>query len=384
MKYDSEEISQTNKKILEYTKLKNLILDENNNVEDNEIIKEYCKYESFQIALISEVNSKGTEIKLEDLVKRQLYNCEDIDVIRLDGAILVLFKEVNNNRANRILSELKCKLDEKIRNQIFITLGSEVDKINKVKYSYQGAKKVLEKRYIFLERGIVSYKGIEESTNNSSLDVDTIISKIHSYVEICDVEKLNLEFRNLEELIIQKNYLEEQIKVMVIKLFLDLKQKLINDYDLNEIKMISNEEIVENIYSKISLRSTLNYLTEKFTYISQKIGTTSSENIIKRVTNYMNKNYYKDLKLEILAEIFNYNSAYLGKLFKSIVGENFNTHLDKIRIETAKSLLVEDKLKVYQVCEKVGYKNIDYFHSKFKKYVGISPLNYKKQYDGEV
>jgi two-component system response regulator YesN len=55
--------------------------------------------------------------------------------------------------------------------------------------------------------------------------------------------------------------------------------------------------------------------------------------------------------------------------------------LDKIRIEKAKYLLVEEKLKVYQVCERVGYKNIDYFHSKFKKYVGISPLNYKKQCD---
>ena len=58
---------------------------------------------------------------------------------------------------------------------------------------------------------------------------------------------------------------------------------------------------------------------------------------------------------------------------------SFNTYLDNIRIDQAKKLLMEDNLKVYQVCEKVGYKNIDYFHSKFKKYVGVSPLNYKKQ-----
>ena len=101
------------------------------------------------------------------------------------------------------------------------------------------------------------------------------------------------------------------------------------------------------------------------------------------MTGYINRNYYKDIKLESLAEIFNYNSAYLGKLFKSIEGESFNTYLDKIRIEKAKLLLVDDNLKVYQVCEKIGYKNIDYFHSKFKKYVGTSPLSYKKQFDKE-
>lgn len=66
-------------------------------------------------------------------------------------------------------------------------------------------------------------------------------------------------------------------------------------------------------------------------------------------------------------------------MFKNEVGENFNTYLDKVRIKEAKTLLLGEQLKVYEVSEKVGYKNIDYFHSKFKKYVGMSPMNYKKK-----
>ena len=61
-----------------------------------------------------------------------------------------------------------------------------------------------------------------------------------------------------------------------------------------------------------------------------------------------------------------------------------NTYVDKIRIEEAKKLLLEEHLKVYEVSERIGYKNIDYFHSKFKKYVGISPLNYKKQKESKI
>ena len=70
---------------------------------------------------------------------------------------------------------------------------------------------------------------------------------------------------------------------------------------------------------------------------------------MKRVVKYVEKNYYRDLKLKLLAEIFNYNSAYLGKAFKNYTGENFNTYLDKIRIEEAKKYLVNDKLKVYRI-----------------------------------
>ena len=382
---DHEKVWKINEELLKYNELQNIILDENDDIEENNPIKEgYYKYEKFQIALIDDIDIEVNKVKLEALVKKRLCNYKDIDIIKLESVILILFKDFNSNHTNKIILELKSKLDEKLKEQVFITLGSEVDNINKIKFSYREARQLMEKRFLFLERGIISREDIKENSNDNLTDFKVIISKIYSYFDINDIEKLNLEFRNIEELFIQRNYLEEQIKVMNIKIFLDLKQKLINDYDSNEINIISNEEIIENIYSKISLKSTIDYLLEKFTYFSEQIGTTSSDNIIKRVINYMNTNYYKDLKLEVLAEIFNYNSAYLGKLFKSIVGENFNTYLDKIRIEKAKTLLTEDKLKVYQVCDKVGYKNIDYFHNKFKKYVGISPLNYKKQCDKDV
>lgn len=112
--------------------------------------------------------------------------------------------------------------------------------------------------------------------------------------------------------------------------------------------------------------------------MANKICSNSSENTMKRILNYIEKNYYKDLKLELLAEIFCYNSAYLGKIFKSYVGQGFNGYLDKVRMEKAKILLAQGELKVYEVSEKVGYKSIDYFYSKFKKYIGVSPKEFKK------
>lgn len=45
-----------------------------------------------------------------------------------------------------------------------------------------------------------------------------------------------------------------------------------------------------------------------------------------------------------------------------------------------KKLISENKLKVYEISEQVGYKNVDYFHKKFKKYVGVSPAEYRKQF----
>ena len=97
---------------------------------------------------------------------------------------------------------------------------------------------------------------------------------------------------------------------------------------------------------------------------------------MKRILDYIDKNYAGEIKLESLASMFNYNCNYLGKLFKTKTGMYFNTYLDHVRIEKAKQLLGQG-FKVYQVVEKVGICDINYFYRKFKKYTGACPSAFK-------
>lgn len=48
------------------------------------------------------------------------------------------------------------------------------------------------------------------------------------------------------------------------------------------------------------------------------------------------------------------------------MGENFNSYVDHVRIKHSMELLCSSELKVYAIAEKVGYRNVDYFHIKFK------------------
>lgn len=105
----------------------------------------------------------------------------------------------------------------------------------------------------------------------------------------------------------------------------------------------------------------------------------SGISISRHILYYIDHNYRENLKLETIAPLFGYNSSYLGKIFTREVGETFNSYLDRIRIRRSKELLRDRSLKVYEVAEKVGYKNVDYFHKKFKKLVGESPAEYRKK-----
>lgn len=82
----------------------------------------------------------------------------------------------------------------------------------------------------------------------------------------------------------------------------------------------------------------------------------------------------------IASTILYTNVDYLGKIFKKETGMNFSHYVMEKRMELAKTLIMEGKKdRIYEVAEKVGYgSNSQYFSQVFKKYTGISPLEYKE------
>ena len=112
------------------------------------------------------------------------------------------------------------------------------------------------------------------------------------------------------------------------------------------------------------------------------IDSPSRESVMDGILNYIHHNYQENLKLGSIAELFGYNSSYLGKVFSKTTGKNFNSYVDEIRIENSKKLLKEYDYKVYEIAQRVGYTNVDYFHKKFKKYTGMSPAEYRREQSG--
>lgn len=169
------------------------------------------------------------------------------------------------------------------------------------------------------------------------------------------------------------------IKHFLADIFLQVKQAIMNTYSNIDIPFAHNSAIIELIENKYYLYEILHYFSEQFDMIIRAIGNNSSLSVFDDILYYINHNYQLSLKLESIAPLFGYNSSYLGKLFTQKMGYSFNTYLDEVRIGQATKLLADTDLKVYEIATKVGYKNVDYFHQKFKKQKGISPAEFRKQ-----
>lgn len=96
---------------------------------------------------------------------------------------------------------------------------------------------------------------------------------------------------------------------------------------------------------------------------------------VDKVLNYMVENYGKNLTLKELADYAQISPSYLGNIFKKITGKSTIDYLIDIRINKAKSLLM-DGLTVSETSKLTGFNDIFYFSKSFKKHEGISPSQY--------
>ena len=86
----------------------------------------------------------------------------------------------------------------------------------------------------------------------------------------------------------------------------------------------------------------------------------------------------EQLSVTSLAEIVNLTPAYLCVLFKQATGKTINEYLTQERLNHAKDLLTHSNIHLYDICYNVGYFSPSYFSRMFKKYVGVTPKEYRE------
>ncbi|CAM3804761.1 response regulator transcription factor [Cohnella lubricantis] len=102
-------------------------------------------------------------------------------------------------------------------------------------------------------------------------------------------------------------------------------------------------------------------------------GNPKHKKAVDFMIRYIHEHYAEDLTLEEFAKQLYISKNYLNQLFKKVTGETLTNYIIRVRIEKAKSLLFEGNHLIYEVAEMVGYQNVPYFTTLFKKYCGVTP-----------
>ena len=99
--------------------------------------------------------------------------------------------------------------------------------------------------------------------------------------------------------------------------------------------------------------------------------------IVNQALAYMESAYREKLTLQDVADHCYVSQWHLSKLLNRYAQKSFYDILNSIRIEKAKELLANPKLKIGQISEMVGYADTAHFARTFKKFLGISANEYR-------
>lgn len=104
----------------------------------------------------------------------------------------------------------------------------------------------------------------------------------------------------------------------------------------------------------------------------------SDNMLIKSIVDYVEKNIGNKIEYRNLANHTGYSVSYICKVFKKHMKKTVLEYIIEQRIEKAQMLISQNKYKMKEISEMLGFDTVQYFSSQFKKHTSMTPSQYEQ------
>jgi len=147
---------------------------------------------------------------------------------------------------------------------------------------------------------------------------------------------------------------------------------------LEKLLLKKDFEVIIGLFEILSMLSE----SQDRVYINNEAYSTthkdSKKDRLSEVFQYVNENYKKDIVLIEIAAIANMTPTSFCRMFKLKTKKSFVEYLNEIRVSKACKFLLETDLSMSEIAYECGYKTASNFNKLFKKFIGMTPSEFKK------
>ncbi|WP_336774587.1 response regulator [Paenibacillus sp. MMO-58] len=264
-------------------------------------------------------------------------------------------------------------------------IGKTVERLQEMCISYRSANEAMS--YKYAEQGSsVIYANQVQGTPLYYFDVDSeLYGRLLERLEENNAElyeqDIELLFRQFVEKRFAPNAVANTITRFVIGIINIIRKMEGDEKELGKLPFIMDWQGSHSRLQDLKGLFT-DFLREAAAYLAE-LRNEQSKGGIERIKKYIEANYTENISLKSIAGKFYMNSVYLGQLFRKTYGIYFNDFLLQIRIGEAKKLLRQTDFRIYEIAEKVGFQNADYFVTQFEKLEKVTPTDYRNKLLGK-
>lgn len=191
--------------------------------------------------------------------------------------------------------------------------------------------------------------------NDAILGKDWLLKREFKNIKhILQKASQGIRFSNFDTSVIS-NHLREILNTSSFEKLWCFIQLLENLSSYNDFEFLTSEEFFPNLNKKANDRMDIIY-------------------------NYVHKYYDTKITLYTVASIVSMSEEAFCRFFKNSLNKTFFSFLNEYRINRVCKLLIETNKQVGVIAHECGYESLPFFYRQFRKFVKISPLEYKKKH----
>ncbi|MNB74300.1 HTH-type transcriptional regulator YesS [compost metagenome] len=260
-------------------------------------------------------------------------------------------------------------------------IGRKVCSSEDIPYSYQTAQQVSRYHFVYGKNAVISSDRIQ------SLKAEPVFFNFDHYrnaLKAGDQKGVNDFLDTFVFALLKEEVQIDAAELAMLQLISHLYQCVI-ELELQHLLPHSN------LFDELK-KDTLHETTESIRKLSSQItelmnaeGNQAHAEVIRTLQVFITNHLHEDLSLQILSKEVSLAPAYISTLFSEVAKSSFTEYVTKLRLEKAADLLVTNpRLSVAAIAEQVGYRNPQYFHSKFKARYGVTPVQYRKSHKDDT
>ncbi|WP_306299315.1 helix-turn-helix domain-containing protein [Paenibacillus sp. MY03] len=263
---------------------------------------------------------------------------------------------------------------------ITIGIGAHAYTMDELQASYLQAETALDIKWMLGKNKVIRDIPSRNSIPQTSLATEPLIDEMlhamlqYDLVRIDDC--LNSLFHQ-EGMPLRRSEAYDLILRMTSKLHGDLQRMDENLYEL--LNWESHNPMI--LFKFDTIQDTMSWLRRRLFELSELLFAkreNQDRKLILDIMSYVETYLENKVTLKGTASHFGFTPNYLGHLFKLETNMAFSDYLNEVRMRRACRLLDDPYHKVYEIAERIGYKNVIYFNRQFKQAMGMTPGEYRK------
>ncbi len=322
------------------------------------------------------------------------YHSFEVFLHRDDVVLLFMGQDKDAEKTSvqmlKILEEVRQNVEKYLKLTVTIGAGTMTNSIEGVHHSYNEALQALDYRLILGNNRVIWIYDVETSHDSflhvplqyDELKQQMLIRsiKVETAQEVgitvaslfTDIEMTQLTVKDCHVYVLE-------ILTSIMKVAKEFRLELdeifgSNEYPFAEITKFNNLNEVKLWITGICIKL-MNHISKR--------RQSSYNQLVEDAKTYISIHYHEsDISINKVCKQLHISTGYFSGIFKKEVKMTFVNYVMQLRMESAKNLLSSSDMKLFEIAEKVGFIDPNYFSFCFRKKFGFSPKEYRNNTGG--